>query len=104
MFKRVSWASAASESTAWDVFIFPEQWKYMPAGRQCQRAFQQDVAGASASSRCRSAAVGGARARRGERLCRLTLYAEFVEANDHVPAGGGPSEAQLRPEMGKQED
>ena len=28
MFNRVSWASAASESTANDVFILPKQWKY----------------------------------------------------------------------------
>ena len=28
MFSRVSCASAASESTAYDVFIFPKQWKY----------------------------------------------------------------------------
>ena len=29
MFMRVSWASAARESTANDIFIFPKQWKCM---------------------------------------------------------------------------
>jgi hypothetical protein len=36
MFNRVSWASAASESTANDVFILPKQWKYRILSVTCQ--------------------------------------------------------------------
>jgi hypothetical protein len=36
MFSRVSCAKAASESTAYDVFIFPKQWKYKIVDRAGQ--------------------------------------------------------------------
>ena len=60
MFSRVSCARAASESTAYDVFIFPKQWKYKMISRTSQmlKASHQSL---NATSERMAGAVPGRR-------------------------------------------
>ncbi len=63
MFSRVSCARAASESTAYDVFIFPKQWKYRMISRTSQmlKASHQSL---NATSERMAGAVPGRSERR----------------------------------------